>query len=231
MANEIVTAPTQDLAVFIEKNGSKLTANDITKVDMPRGGATTFAFDTPEGVKKVDMLEGVIIFRKTRRACFKEAWKPGMKERPCCASRDGENGYPYDKATDSYGAPIACATCPKKKFHRDENGGLILPDCSEHIDVLLLTEHELFPMYLKVRAASLQNVGKYFNQLTKTGRFFFTVRTRIEAKEDETKTGQTCTRLVPTMVGVLSPEEAAKMEALNTMMEGMMDFAPEEDEE
>jgi len=139
---------------------------------------------------------------------------------------------PYDKETETYGNPIPCGQCPYAKWGKDEKTNKpIPPACGQHMELLLMTDHELLPMKVRVAATSLGNMDTYFKGLLKRNQYFFEVRTRITAEEDETKTGQTCTRLIPTKVTDLDEDQRLDAERLHLMMEKMMAFQASEDED
>lgn len=128
----------------------------------------------------------VIILRQARnksKAYFPD-WEEGSKDAPVCSSLDGVVPDPgvEDKQSDT------CAMCKRNVFKKNEKG-MMVKECSDakRLAVLplpsqtkkLLGEPLVEPVFLRVPAASLQNLAQMGENARKQGYEFWSYITRI----------------------------------------------------
>lgn len=130
----------------------------------------------------------VIILRQARnksKAYFPN-WEEGTKEAPVCSSLDGIVPDPgvEDKQAET------CAVCPRNVFKKNEKG-MMVKECSDakRLAVLpIIPAHMakatggpvLEPTFLRVPAASLQNLARMGEMARKQGYEYYTFLCRID---------------------------------------------------
>lgn len=155
-----------------------------------RGGRWTLKYrgqkymiTRPDGTPE-PWLHCIIIGQARQKSkSFYEKYEDGSDDPPICSSFDG--------ITPDVAEPVAptCAVCPKNVLYINPETGKRTTDCKDHkrLAVLLLPaitqklfgEPLLEPVFLRVPAASLQNLSLMGDQAKAMGHAFYTYVTRI----------------------------------------------------
>lgn len=151
-----------EIAEIIEENlgGAEIQPNDLPRVKIPAGGATTWQIDTPEGPVSTPTLAGVLVKFQNIRGYWKSRKVTGSP--PDCSSQDMRVGV-----GDPGGA---CKTCPLAQFGsappadgEDESRGQA---CKQRELWFLLREGDLLPLVVSLPPTSLKAARQYRTNLT-----------------------------------------------------------------
>lgn len=194
-----------DLKEAIEENmgeGSGLSLKNLTRIKTPSGGNTVFQITTPEGIKNVDTLTGIILVQQPRRVYYSKPMGSGDDEnnRPDCFSNDAKVGVGIRFAGDSMGQHN-CSDCPLAAW--GVNGEK--PRCALRKQLFLLREGDMLPVVLDLPPTSLKQVDAYLASLAVSALTYYYAVTEIgcEQKPMQGKKGQFYTELTFKQVGVV----------------------------
>lgn len=169
-----------------EMNGLPMT---FDRIKHPSSGGTSFEVPAIEGddTETVKTFSGVILYHHPIQSYYKKTYTGG-KEKPDCASMDGEFGR---------GNPGGeCAACPLNKFGTGVNGSKA---CKEKHRLYLLKKGEIFPMILDLPTTSVREFGGYVKRLLSRGIFVDTVITKFALRKTQSTTGMEFSQVVFSM--------------------------------
>lgn len=197
-----ILAAGYNVAEVIRQNmgGEQITAQDLNRIRVPTGGATTWSVPSVDGGDEaMKALQGVIMHIARRRAYWKGIEVTGLP--PDCASSDCTTGI-GDPGGD-------CELCPNNQF-----GSAISPDgspgagkaCKETKLIFLLREGQMLPDVVIAPPGSLKAMRQYQFRLPAP---FPAVVTKLELAKATSRNNHAYAQVVPTMVGRV-PEELAR---------------------
>jgi hypothetical protein len=198
--------------------GGTLTASDLTKIDVPKGG-TFWEVPTGEGeeIAPFMALDGVVIAQMPHRIMYAErAANDTEIKPPLCVSSDAITGY---------GTPGgSCAKCPMAQYGTKGRGQA----CSARMFVYFLRDGDFLPVVIDLSPASLPNLRRYMTQLTTTARKpFYAVRTRMTLKKMEVPGGMGSYSIVEfKLIDQLDTDQVAVMKATKVMFLQMLQTTP-----
>lgn len=146
----------------------------------------TFMFTRPDGTPNPHLNVIILGQARTKSKSYYPKYVEGSDDPPTCASIDSvtpDAGVTQRQAD-------ACSLCPRNVLTINPQTGKKTTECKDHkrLGVLLLPaesqrllgEPLLEPVFLRVPAASLQNLSRLGDQTSAMGYAFFTFVTRIE---------------------------------------------------
>lgn len=212
MANEITKTEFSALAqaskfpiadVIKTNFGSQgISPQDLLRVKVPSGGATSWEIMTKEGEKSVKEIEGIIIDANDIRLFFRKSFdETGGEEPPDCMSLDMVNGI------GDPGGP--CEKCEYNEWGSGKNGRG--KACQQRKFMLFLPTNQFLPYVISAPVGSLKNMSDYFGRLTGEGLPYYCVVTKLSLEKDKNPDGITFSRIVPTHVRDLTDDEYKAM--------------------
>jgi hypothetical protein len=207
--------PSLDLICETNLAGEGLDPSMLDVVKVPAGGATTWEIPVLGGeTEAVKDLVGVIVGVRTVRSYFSTAYS-GTKERPDCWSRDGITGDPEDPEAEGYGG--RCSTCPKNQYGTKLDKDGTVTDgkaCSERMLIMLLRPNSMLPTVVTIPPTSIREIKKLMVSLTSAKCLFYEAVVNLKLVKDRSRSGIEYSKVAPSFVSRLSPEQAASAKAL-----------------
>jgi len=201
--------------------GDELTQKDFDKAVNPSGKSVHWQIPglTDED-ELAQELTGVIIFHKMTRSYWKGE-PTGDGAPPDCSSDDGKNGVGAE-GSGMPGGP--CEECPLSKFGSGKNNSQA---CRKVKQVYLLREGEMLPILINLSPINSDVAKGYFIKLmAKAQRDYFTVVTKMKLVADKSKSGFDYAKVEMSMVDMLEPASAKKMEAFHNLVSPMLGGVP-----
>jgi hypothetical protein len=209
-------SPEEVQAVIRRSVGTdEISEFDLPRVKIPSGGGKTWEIPTLGGVQGAPVLEGVLLHFKTTRAYWSNPDPTG--EPPQCRSDNGVIGV---------GDPGGrCKTCPLAQFGSDSKHGRGQA-CNQYEIWFLLRPDMFLPLVIRLPATSL-GAAKDYRIGTLAAHMLAPeqVLTRIGLEQDSNDDGQKYSRAVPSVAGMLEPEEAARALAYAEAFRPLFDAA------
>jgi hypothetical protein len=206
---------------------------DLTRLKVPAGGATTWEMETLAGTEPVKEITGIIVHTAQTRSWWpvtldesREANTP-----PSCSSADARVGYGKQWATkddpNPAGEPrrLACAECPHSQWGSGKNGGQA---CRLQGSWLILVEGSFLPIVVSLPTMSLKQTKRYMLGLAGQGIRFSDVVTKLHLEKAQSGPN-TYAKVVPELVGPLSPEDAQKAREYGVLLKPLFDRMPQEE--
>jgi len=209
-------------AIIADNLGDEdLTERDLPRIKIPAGGGRTWEIPTLTGVEALQVLDGIVVHFKLTRAY----WEPGAPQGgpPACVSDNGVVGV-----GDPGGA---CKTCPHAQYGTATNDkGEPGPGqaCNAKEIWFMLRPGSFLPVCLALPATSLKAAKQYrVGTLGSAGMRLPSVVTHVALEQAKSGAGDTFSRAVPSVGGVLSPDEAAAAQAYAARFRPLFDAAAE----
>jgi len=194
-----------DLAEVIAEEMNGLTI-EFDRVRIPSGGGLAFEIpgDDPDNPELAKEIVGVIVDQHPVNAYWAMKYS-GENNPPDCSSMDGKEGVTSD------GVKKPCNSCPYNEWGSDEDGRG--KACKNMRRIYILPEGEMFPLLLTLPPTSLKNFSNYLaKRIIGKGRRSYNVLTKVSLKKAVSGGGITYSQASFALAGVLSEEDAKKME-------------------
>ncbi len=194
-----------DLAEVIAEEMDGLSI-EFDRVKIPSGGGLAFEVpgDDPDEPDMKKEIVGVIVDQHAVNAYWAVKYS-GQNNPPDCSSMDGKVGVTSDEVKRS------CDSCPYNDWGSDEDGKS--KACKNMRRVYILPEGEMFPLLLTLPPTSLKNFSNYLaKRVIAKGRRSYNVLTKVSLKKAISSGGITYSQASFSLAGVLSDEDAKKME-------------------
>ncbi len=198
-------ALSNDLATAINEEMDGLSI-EFDRVRIPSGGGLAFEIpgDDPDNPELAKEIIGVIVDQHPVNAYWAVKYS-GENNPPDCSSMDGKEGVDQD------GNRRPCNSCPYNEWGSDEDGRG--KACKNMRRIYILPEGEMFPLLLTLPPTSLKNFSNYLaKRVIAKGRRSHNVLTKISLKKAVNSSGITYSQATFTLAGILSPEDAKKIE-------------------
>ncbi len=95
--------------------------------------------------------------------------------------------------------------------------------CKQMKFLFLIRETDILPILLVLPPTSIRPVERYLIRLTSQMVPYYGVVSRFTLESAQSSAGITYSRVVPSMVGKLNPEQMEKMKIITTSMRGAFD--------
>lgn len=207
--------PAEIEAIIAENlGGQELGEFDLPRVKIPAGGSTTWEIPGLVESTAEKVLSGVVVHFKSTRAYWPE--DDAMGGPPACRS---------DNAITGVGNPGGpCRTCPMAEFGSGKDGRG--QACAQKEVWFILRPDTYLPIVLALPATSLKAAKQYrVGRLGSAGVRLSSVVTDIKLEADKNDKGDPYARAVPTVGGVLAPEEAKAAADYAAKMRPLFDAA------
>jgi hypothetical protein len=213
--------------------GQDIGEFDLTRLKVPAGGATIWEMETLAGTEAVKEITGIIVHTAQSRAWWPiplDESKEGSTP-PSCTSADARIGYGKQWATkedpNPAGEPkqLACNACPHSQWGSGKNGGQA---CSLKGSWLILVEGSFLPIVVSLPTMSLKQTKRYMLGLAGQGIRFSDVVTKLHLEKAQSGPN-TYAKVVPELVGPLSPEDAQKAREYGALLKPLFDRLPQEE--
>lgn len=201
-----------ELVSVIRENlgGQSIKPQDFDTVKVPSGGATSWTIQTLSGEEEVKELTGVIIHKAIQRARWPQGFT-GEGTPPVCSSKDSIIGI---------GDPGGeCGSCPHAQFGSRGAG----QSCSQFQPIFLLQAGDVIPKVVRVSAASLGNMKKYFLRLASASKPCHRVVTSLSLVKEKNSTGILYSEVMPKLVGELDDAQASVVKKYIEMLGPVLD--------
>lgn len=194
-------------------SAGRLSISDLTRITVPPGGGTAWQIPNPiagSKPKNVDELDVVIVAFKDQKAF----WKEGLDEKgggspPDCRSLDMIHGVGDPGGFCNGGVDQQPEPCPFNVFGSANEGEGAGKACKDLRFIFFLEAKSRLPKLLIVPPTSLQSMRRYFISLAEQEIPHYGVVTRLELKQDKSKTGVKYSRIEPSAIAELSDDETA----------------------
>jgi len=168
----------QAMQELLQENlgGMTLSPDDLVKVQIPTGGATTWEIPTGEGdeVDAVRAITGTVIAQMPMRLAFN-----GEKQL-VCKSEDAITGNPTGESFDGLTPSGNCANCPLNKWGSKGRGKA----CADKMRLYVMRDDDVLPILITLPPTSLAAWRKYVISLaTSTKKSYHAVKTNITLKK------------------------------------------------
>jgi len=213
-----------ELAEIIAENlgPDGLQPQDLTRISIPTGGATSWQVETLTGIEDYKSIEGVVIAWGTTR----KYWALGLDDAaettpPDCASADGSIGSGQFGAGSSLHPSGDCITCPMNQWGSgsDEPGDKGPKACAEGKLLFILREGDIIPVTITCPPTSIKPLRTYMTELVKAQKAASGVVTKLELERAESA-GRKWSVVRPTLTGILEPAAAAQAKAMGASVKG-----------
>lgn len=189
LAASIFTGDASRIKSLIERNlgGAPLTPGDLTRIQVPTGGSTTFEFATARGEQSTKELNVVILYTNGRRSYWEEAFAGDKRVPPTCFSNDmlvGSRSREYNELPEVGSVPVygECDTCHFAQWgtKRGPDGAMRNGQaCKSVRGVYFMSEYGRLPMWIAFPPTSLPMWKKYLLSLAAEELAYTDVVTRI----------------------------------------------------
>lgn len=199
--------------------GQDLTEFDLARVKVPSGGATTWEIPSLGGMEPAKTLSGIVVHWKLTRAYWAPDADSGTP--PACRSDDAITGV---------GEPGgSCKTCPLAQFGTAvDDKGQPAPGqaCNAKEIWFMLRPGSYLPIVVALPATSLKAAKNYrVSQLASAGIRLPSVVTEITLTPSKNAKGDSYATVVPSVGGMLDPDEAARAMAYAAELRPIFDAA------
>ncbi len=195
---------------------------DLDRVSIPGSGAAHWSVPDlngePEAVKE---LEGVVILHGDRRAFWDISYEDsGGGSPPDCNSLDGRSGFGWRRGmTEGQQCAQACKPCPLSQWgsnsdDKEDNQQA----CSNRKLLFFLRQGDLIPLCIDLAPTSVKPFNRFMLRLA--GRMLpaYGVVLGLKLIQEDSRTGVKYSIVSPRLVGPLSDDDAAGMEAMGEAM-------------
>lgn len=216
-----LTQPPKEIEAIIAENlgGQEITEFDLPRVKVPSGGGSVWEIPTLTGIEPEKVLSGIVVHFKLTRAYWSPEADTGTP--PTCRSNDGIVGI---------GEPGGhCKTCPLAEFGTAvDDSGQPAPGqaCNAKEIWFMLRPGGFLPIVVALPATSLKAAKAYrVGTLGSAGMRLPSVVTDIGLVADKNAKGDNYSKAVPTVGGVLTPEEAQRAQEYARALRPIFDAA------
>lgn len=199
---------------------------DLDRVKIPGSGGTTWTIPTLEGEEETKVLEGIIVAWKNVRAYYATSFdeNPGMP--PTCSSNDAVvgHGFPFHKGDgEPEGDPttLPCANCPNSQWGTAEKGNG--QACQQNRLLFMLTPGDMLPLIVKLPATSIKPCGNFFMGLTRKGKPFYAVQTRIALEKTKNDANIDYSEARFSLAHELNPDEIAVVKQYRAALQPLVE--------
>lgn len=204
-------------AITTNLDGEQLGPRDLTRITVPTGGAKYWTIPSLRGDEIKPAITGIIINTCINRALFEGAFGQGATKPPVCSSCDGRHGV---------GNPGGdCISCPYAQFGTkvDQSGNLTNGQaCKQMRLVFIMVPNKLLPIVAIAPPTSLANVKNYLVELTNEGIPYTSAMTSLSLESDKSAGGIEYSKVVPTFVEELTPDQTASVKILAAKINGLI---------
>jgi hypothetical protein len=221
--------------------GNGLALEEMGRIKVPAGGATTWSVPTLEGDEDAKEVKGVIIAWRDNRAFWKgNIEDSGGTKPPDCSSKDAqtgsltqgeiialaeETGLPYQPVMTPNHLQ-SCATCPFAKFGTAKAGQGRGQWCKASRQLYILFEETILPTALTVPPKSIKPIRSYFLKLLQKGLPYYGVVTSLTLRKEKNADGIAYSEIVPQMLVALPKDEQARFRAYHQALEPFVATEP-----
>lgn len=179
-----LSVPSKELVAMLQNNlGTQIGPYDLDRVKVPSGGGTTWEVPSLEGIKKSEVLEGIILHIKDVRSYWAKSFGGGNQP-PDCSSTDMTHGV---------GKPGGdCLKCPMAQFGSaiGQDGKPGKGQACKHVRLMLfLRQDDLIPLLVAVPPSSVKGAKKYSLRLVGAGYPYQGVVTQLRLTKTKNATG------------------------------------------
>jgi hypothetical protein len=211
-----------ELEAIIADNlgGQDVDEFDLPRIKVPAGGGKVWEIPTITGVDAQQILSGIVVHFKLTRAYWEPSADGGP---PACKSDNGIMGI---------GSPGGeCKTCPHAQYGTafdDQGNPAAGQACNAKEIWFTLLPGSFLPVCIALPATSLKAARAYrIGKLGSVGMRLSSVVTSIALEQDKGGNGKAYSRIVPSVGGILSPEEAKAAQAYAARFRPLFDQAAE----
>jgi len=197
--------------------GAALRESDLTRVPIPTGGGTMWMIPGLGGDEAAKTIEGVLVYQTVRGILWPKA-EPEEGSLPALVSLDLKTAKQVsDQLSPQFLESIECALNYDGTYRWAD-----LPQCQwgsgkdgsgkaakEQRVLYILREQEPLPLVVTIQPGSLKDWQKFILALTKHGIPFYRAVISLGLEKSTSGGGQPFSRVVPNLVGVLTPEQGA----------------------
>lgn len=197
--------------------GASLKESDLTRVTTPAGGGTTWTIPSITGDEQSPEIVGVLVYMTVRGLLWKgdDAAEGSL---PVLVSHDLKTAHrvldrsdvdevmnvDIDTFTDEEGV-IDWKALPQCQWGSGKNG--VGKAAKEQRVLYILREQDTLPIVVTISPGSLKDWQKFIVELTKAGIPYWRAVIGLSLIADKSTNGTKFSKVVPKLVGVLTPEE------------------------
>lgn len=213
--------PPEELEAIIADNlgGQEVDEFDLPRIKVPAGGGKVWEIPSIGGVDAQQILSGIVVHFKLTRAYWDPAAADGTP--PACKSDNGIVGI---------GDPGGqCKTCPHAQYGTafdDQGNPAAGQACNAKEIWFMLLPGSFLPVCVALPATSLKAAKAFrVGALGSVGMRLSSVVTSIALEQDKSAGGKAYSRIVPSVGGILAPDEAAAAMAYAARFRPLFDQA------
>lgn len=230
----IATFNEDDLREALTANLGGAAGIDLTtqldRVKVPGSGGLQWTVPTLEGEEVTSEFTGIIVEFKQVRTFWLTSFDENPNQPPDCTSNDTVTGFGQRHEDQDVPSAQACATCPHAQWGSAAKGEG--QACNENRLLFMLTEGDMLPYIVKLPPTSLKPAATYFMGLTRKGKPFYSVVSKLSLNRTKNDGGVDYSEVVFTKAADLEPADVAKVkayrEALAPVVAGAQAFSPVE---
>ncbi|MEM9354462.1 MAG: hypothetical protein AAGA92_15760 [Planctomycetota bacterium] len=196
-------------------DGAALKESDLTKVPIPSGGGTTWMVPSITGEAPEKAIEGVLVYQCVRGVLWpreepEEGTLPALVTDDLKIARIVSQDLSNDFLESIAGArnedgTYRWADLPQCEWGSGKNGHG--KAAKEQRVLFILREQEPLPLVVAIQPGSLKNWRGFIMELTKAGIPFWRAVISLGLEKSQSGGGQPFSKVVPSLVGVLSDEQ------------------------
>lgn len=207
------------LAMRENTDGDSFSEADLIRVKTPTGGGLFWTVDGVSGPENCEAIEGVIVFKAKKGLIWpSDSDDATAKEKPCVVSNDlkyGKLNVPRKEVPSEMmeildqneveGQPgvYDWENLPWTQWNTGKKG--VGKYAKEHILLFILRKNETLPLFIQVGAGSVGDIRKFFIRMQNVP--YYRAVVSLKLKQAESAGGKTYSKIVPTMIGTLTPEQ------------------------
>lgn len=208
--------------------GASLKESDLTRVKTPSGGGTTWSIPSITGDEDCKEIVGVICYMCVRGLLWRSD-EPEEGSLPVLMSHDLKTAklvidradVPEDMLADIDAATgpdgeIDWEKLPQSQFGSGKNGNG--KAVKEQRVLYILREQDTLPIVVAINPGSLKDWGRFVVEMTKAGVPYWRAVVGLSLEKEKSTGGSPYSKVVPRLVGVLTPEQGKSIYANVTPM-------------
>lgn len=193
---------------------SALQESDLTRVTIPTGGGTTWTIPNITGDEYTDQITGVLVYQGVRGLLWASD-EPQEGALPLLVSHDLKVARLIDRDADTTHIDVAkvdegvydWTKLPQNEWGSGKGG--VGKACKEQRVLYILRESDPLPLVVCIQPGSLKNWKEFIVAMTKAGIPFYRAVVKLTLAKDKSSGGQPFSKVVPQLVGVLTPDQGA----------------------